>query len=294
MVYSHDDVPLWDSGTAGQRGDHLTLRDDGSLALFTGAGVPVWQAAGDLGSGAGCSRSLVAAGDMNSLPDTLATGALAQAQHPDLIATLGDHVYPAATLADLQARYAPTPWGQMRALDHPVPGHHEYQVPGAAGYFAFFGVADHYAYDIGCGWRGYALNSLGDVASQAQWLSADLAANPGVPVVATWSDPPFSTGTEHGGEPAMQPFVDALAGRTAIVLSGHEHDYERFAPVDGVRPFVVRTGGSASYLFGQPKPGSQSRITGVPGVLVLSPGDAGIYSWAFKDTRGAVLDSGTG
>jgi hypothetical protein len=239
-----------------------------------------------------CSRVIAAAGDMNNLKAAKATGTLARSQSPDMVATLGDHVYPVATAAALHQVYDPTPWGQLKPLDHPVPGHHEYRDPHAQGYFDYFGKPSYYAYDIGCGWRGYALNSLADVAKQARWLRSDLAAHPGVAVLATWSDPRWSSGVEHGSQPAMQPFVDALAGRVAVVLNGHEHNYERFAPAGGLRQFVAGTGGSATYKFGTAERGSQVRITGVPGVLVLTVGYGGSYTWAFKDVKGTVKDSG--
>lgn len=239
-----------------------------------------------------CRKVIAAAGDMNHLTEAKQTGALAQAQNPNMVTTLGDHYYPAATLAAFRNVYDKTPWGQLKPRDHPIPGHHEYDDPGAKGYFTYFGKPAYYAYDIGCGWRGYALNSLIDVPTQAAWLRRDLAAHPGVEVVATWSDPRFSSGTHHGNEPAMQPFFDALAGRKGVVLSGHEHNYERFAPKGQLREFVVGTAGTASYPFGTPQPGSQVRITGVPGVLVLVVQSGGRYSWKFKDRSGTAKDSG--
>ena len=240
------------------------------------------------------SRTLVAAGDMNSGAETDATGRLAQRQQPDLVATLGDHQYPVATLDALQNGYATTAWDGLRAKDHPVPGHHEYDDPGAKGYFAFFGKPAWYAYDIGLGWRGYALNSLVPLANQLAWLRSDLAAHRGASVVATWADPRWSSGVRHGNDPTVQPLLDAFAGHSGVVLNGHEHNYERFAPVAGLRQFVVGTGGSSSHPFGAPVAGSQFRLTGVPGVLVLRLLSAGHYTWRFLDVAGAARDSGSG
>jgi hypothetical protein len=277
-------LPRWSFGRTG-----LVLL---AVILGTSCSLSAERASSSVANPAKCSRVIAAAGDMNNVKQAKATGALAQAQAPDMVATLGDHVYPVATASRLRRVYDPMPWGQMKGIDHPVPGHHEYRDPHAQGYFDYFGKPSYYAYDIGCGWRGYALNSLADVAKQARWLRADLAAHPGVAVMATWSDPRFSSGTEHGGEPAMQPFVDALAGRTGVVLNGHEHNFERFAPAGGFRQFVAGTGGSATYKFGTPQSGSQARITGVPGVLVLTLAYGGSYTWAFKDVQGRVKDSG--
>ena len=239
------------------------------------------------------ARVLVAAGDMNRLAETRLTGAVATRAHPDLVLTLGDQQYPAGSLADYRRMYDTTPWGRLKHRTRPVPGHHEYDTPGARGYFGYFGVQPYYAYDIGLGWRGYALNSFLDVAQQARWLRADLSRHPQAAVVATWSDPLSSSGTRHGGEPRMRPLWAALAGHRGLVLSGHEHNYERFAPRDRLRAFVVGTGGRANYPFGRPVAGSQRRITDTPGVLVLRLRSGGGYGWAFTDTANRVLDSGS-
>jgi hypothetical protein len=250
--------------------------------------------AGPAVAAAACTKKLVAAGDMNHRPDTRATGALARSQHPDLVATLGDQQYPDGSLTDYRRRYDQTPWGRLKPITRPVPGHHEYETPGAAGYYAYFGRPKYYGYDIGCGWRGYAMNSLIDIAPQATWLRRDLAAHPGVEVVVSFSDPRYSSGTKHGSERRMQPFWDAVAGRKGLVLNGHEHHYERFAPRGSLREIVAGTGGGASYPFGPPIAGSVKRITGHPGVLVLSLHSGGAYGWRFVTPAGTVLDRGSG
>jgi len=247
-----------------------------------------------------CVGKVVAGGDMNNLTYAQATGAQAVAQHPDIVATLGDQQYPTGSLADYRAKYDHTGWGTLKPLTRPVPGHHEYDTPGAAGYYAYFDVPPYYAYDAGCGWRGYALNSLltgSDFTAQLDWLNADLAANAEAPVLVTFSDPRYTSGTEHGPSLAMAPIWAALAGRTGVVANGHEHNYERFAPLNGIREFVAGTGGGATYPFGPPAAGSEARITGVPGILVLTlsspgPGTPSPYTWAFLDRFGTVQDAG--
>lgn len=238
------------------------------------------------------ARVLVAAGDLNHRPDAIATGRRAVAHRPDLVATVGDQQYPDGSLEDYRAKYGTTPWASLKQITRPVPGHHEYDTPRAAGYFAYFGVPSHYAYAIGAGWRGYALNSHVDVAEQAAWLRRDLARHPGADVVAAWSDPLRSSGTKHGGDRRMQAFWDALAGRRGIVLNGHEHHYERFARRDGLRQFVVGTGGSATYPFGPPVAGSEVRIDHVPGILVLRLERGGGSRWRFEDSTGRTRDEG--
>lgn len=272
-----------------------TLATAGCAATTAASAAPSGNTHLNASSAATCAVSVVAAGDMNQLSDTQATGRLAQAQHPDVVATLGDQQYPAGSLADYRRAYGSTDWGQLKSRTRPVPGNHEYRTPGASGYFTYFGGPPrYYGYDLGCGWRGYALNSEVDVASQARWLKQDLAAHPGVEVLAYWHRPRYSSGVEHGPDPAMQPFWDALASRHGVVLNGHEHNYERFAPRGGMQEFVVGTGGSASYPFRSPlTPGSAKAIPHTPGVLTLSL-SPGAYTWRFLATGGSVRDSGRG
>lgn len=228
---------------------------------------------------------------MNNLSATNATGKVAAAQRPDFVLTLGDEQYPAGAPADFRSKYDKTPWGALKPSTKPAPGNHEYKTPRAAGYFDYFRIPAYYAYDLGCGWRGYALNSEVAVSTQASWLRGDLAAHPASKVLAYWHRPRYSSGTHHGSEVAMQPLWDALTGRRAVVLNGHEHNYERVR-ASGVRQFVVGTGGSASYGFGRPVTGSEFRLTGVPGVLRLVLG--GGYDWKFLDRRSRNGGEGSG
>lgn len=241
-----------------------------------------------------CRTVLVAAGDIvNDVPIAERTGRLALAQHPNHVLVLGDNQYGVGSLAQYRSEYDRTAWGQLRRITKPVPGNHEYRTPGAAGYFAYFdNPKPYYAFPAGCGWRAYALNSEIDLSKQAQWLRSDLAAHPDAPVVAYWHRPRWSSGVEHGSDADLQPLWDALAGRTGVVLNGHDHDYERFAPVGRLREFVVGTGGSSTYHFGPPAPGSERRISNTPGVLrlVLQPGSH--YSWVFLSIAGPRLDEG--
>ena len=245
--------------------------------------------------GTSCDTVAVAAGDIvNDVAVADRTGRLANAQHPDLVLVLGDNQYDTGALADYREEYDRTAWGALRPITNPVPGNHEYRTPGAAGYFAYFdGPPRYYAYEAGCGWRGYALDSEAGIAEQIEWLRRDLAAHLDAPVLLSWHRPLSSSGTEHGGDPTVQPFWDALAGRQGVVLNGHEHNYERFAPVGGVREFVVGTGGSSTYPFGAVAPGSQERLSNTPGVLRLDLHPGG-YRWSFLTTAGAVADSGSG
>lgn len=244
----------------------------------------------------GCRSSVVAAGDIvNDVDIAIQTGRLAAEQQPDLVLLLGDNQYPDGSLARYRSQYDRTTWGRLKPITKPVPGNHEYRTPDAAGYFTYFNHPPaYYAYDAGCGWRGYALNSEIDLSPQLAWLRRDLAAHPGAAVLASWHKPRWSSGAEHGSNTDMQPLWTALSGRSGVVLNGHEHNYERFAQVDGFREFVVGTGGSSQYPFGSTVPGSERRISRTPGVLRLDLQPHGVYRWTFIDTASTSLDTGLG
>lgn len=240
-----------------------------------------------------CGTVVVAVGDLvNDVASADRTGRLAIRQDPALVLLLGDIQYPNGSASAFAKGYADTAWTKLRDVIKPTPGNHEYLTPGAAGYYEYFGNPDpYYAFDAGCGWRGYSLNSEIPLGPQTKWLEEDLAAHPDAPVIAYWHRPRYSSGSEHGSNRAMQPLWDALDGHVGIVLGGHEHTYERFAPVNGLRQFVVGTGGNAFYAFGSTVRGSEKRLTGSSGVLRLTLRDTG-YDWAFLDTDDRTLDAG--
>lgn len=240
-----------------------------------------------------CRTVVVAAGDIvNDVAVADRTGQVAAAQQPAHVLVLGDNQYESGSAQEYQTQYDRTAWGRLREITRPVPGNHEYRTRGAAGYFGYFaGVPAYYAYDAGCGWRGYALNSEVDLEEQVAWLRSDLAAHPDAPVLASWHTPRWSSGARHGDEEDLQPFWSALAPRAGVVLNGHEHSYERFAPVGQVRQFVAGTGGTSDYPFGPAAPGSERRIPDTPGVLRVELEPDG-YRWAFLDVAGAVRDDG--
>jgi len=259
----------------------------------------------------GDTALLVAAGDIASCGSDgdERTAALLDSL-AGIVITTGDNAYPNGALDDYEQCYAPS-WGRHRDRTRPVPGNHEYQTADAAGYFDYFGAAagargaGYYGFDLGA-WRVVGLNSEIDMdASSAQmaWLLADLAANPRRCVLAYWHRPRFSSGSQHGSSTRSQEVWQALYQAGAdVVLVGHEHNYERFAPqtaegaldtVHGIRQFVVGTGGADSYGFGTPLPNSEVRQAGTAGVLALRllP-DA--YEWRFVPVAGATFtDAGS-
>ena len=193
------------------------------------------------------------------------------------------------TLDGFSGAYDPT-WGQFKAITKPVPGNHEYQTPGATGYYSYYGAAagdptkGYYSYDLGT-WHMIALNSncgaiggCGAGSPQGQWLQADLACAP-VCTLAYWHQPRFSSG-EHGNEPVYDTFwQDLYKAGADVVLNGHDHDYERFAPQDpsahadasrGIREFVVGTGGKSHYNFPKAPPTARWRNADTFGIMRMT------------------------
>ena len=197
----------------------------------------------------------------------------------------------------------------------PSPGNHEYETPGASGYFNYFGAAagdpeeGYYSYDLGS-WHVISLNSNcssvpGGCAAgspQEQWLKADLAAHSNTCTLAYWHHPRFSSGV-HGDDTSVAPFWDALylAGAD-VVLNGHDHDYERFAPqnpsgqadpAQGIREFVVGTGGAELRNFSRIKPNSEAQVEQKNGVIKMTLRPDG-YDWQFLTASAGMAESGTG
>ncbi len=223
--------------------------------------------------------------------------------------TAGDNAYPDGTTSNFTTYYDPT-WGRHKARTWPSPGNHDYHVSGAADYFTYFGSrapGPYYAYTLGA-WRIYSLDSEIDVSAtspQITWLQADLASHPTACVLAYWHKPRWSSGTNHGSNTSMQALWNALyAANADVIVNGHEHNYERFAPQNpsgqldttrGIREFVVGTGGSSLYNdFSSPLPNSQVRNGTSYGVIKLTL-HATSYNWQFIPVAGSTFtDSGSG
>ena len=225
---------------------------------------------------------------------------------------LGDNQYENGTLAKYQASYDPT-WGRLNAIVRPVPGNHEYLTAGAAGYFSYFGAAagdpakGYFSYDLD-GWHLIALNSncaavggCGAGTPQTQWLAADLAAHPGTCTLAYWHHPRFSSGP-HGNDATSDAFWQALYSAGAdVILNGHDHIYERFAPqspagaadpLQGIRQFTVGTGGKNLTSIQVVRANSEVRNASAFGVLEMTLHSNG-YTWRFLSASGGtVLDKG--
>ncbi len=268
--------------------------------------VPYAGAAGD--------PVLVGAGDIATC-STSAGSATAKlvAAISGTVFTAGDNAYEIGSPEQYQTCYGPT-WGAFKSRTRPSSGNHEYLTAAASGYFGYFGSAagtpgkGYYAYNLGA-WRIYVLNSncaavggCGTTSPQTRWLKADLARYPRRCVLAYWHHPLFSSGY-HGNQSSVRAFWDALyVAHADVVINGHDHDYERFArqkpdgtaSTNGLREFVVGTGGKELRAFAAGKRNSTVRNASTFGVLKLTLHSTS-YDWRFVPQAGKTFtDSGSG
>lgn len=230
------------------------------------------------------------------------------------ILTLGDNQYEAGSLSEFRNSYAPS-WGRVKARTHPSIGNHEYNTANGLpeGYFDYFGSAagerfkGYYSFNIG-GWNLIALNSNCDAVGgcqlgsvQTQWLRQQLRNSAGPCSLVYFHHPLFSSGDYH--TVSMRSFWQVMYEESAdVVLNGHEHFYERFAPQDpdgntdpsrGLRQFTVGTGGKGFTEIRRVERNSEVRVRQF-GVLELELRTAS-YGWRFLPEQGAPIpDSGTG
>jgi hypothetical protein len=282
-----------------------TPTEGGSLALPSELPRLPVPTAGPSGAAPPEPQVLLAVGDIADC-DEQADDAVAQlaSRLPGTIALLGDTVYESGSPPEYRACFDPS-WGPMRSRIRPAVGNHEYHLDEASGYFGYFGEAageagkGWYSYDLGA-WHVVVLNSNcgPDVecwagSEQYAWLESDLAAFDGDCLLAYWHHPRWSSG-RHGSSDWVGPFWDAVREAGAdIVLSGHDHTYERLR-VDGVRQFVVGTGGKSHYPFEEePLPGTEVRDASTYGLLWLALGER-TYQWEFVGLGDSgFTDSGT-
>jgi 3',5'-cyclic AMP phosphodiesterase CpdA len=254
----------------------------------------------------------VGAGDVArcGTPDSERTARLLD-QIPGIVFSLGDHAYPKGTARDFSSCYGPT-WGRHKSRTRPVPGNHEYMTAGASAYLDYFGRPKNYSFTLG-DWHIVALDSNCQLAENGgscgltsptmTWLQTDLAANPAKCTLVFFHHPRWSSGSEHGNTTRMAAAWKIMykAG-VDVVLSGHAHSYERFAPLapdgtidwaKGIRSFVVGTGGSGLTGFKAPISGSQVRNGSTYGVLKLTL-KASAFDWEFVPVAGETFtDTGT-
>ncbi|MDI3341718.1 MAG: metallophosphoesterase [Sphaerobacter sp.] len=266
-------------------------------SLVTAPGAPVLVGAGDT---ADCGE-----------PHDEASAALLDGI-AGTVFTTGDNAYQDGSAAEFAECYGPS-WGRHRDRTRPAPGNHDYRTRDGAAYYDYFGAAagdpgkGYYSYDLGT-WHIVVINSnCGDVgcdegSAQEQWLRADLAQHPATCTLAYWHHPRFSSG-KHGSQSKMQAIWEALYDAGAdVVLTGHDHNYQRFAPLNargevdpeqGIRQFVVGTGGKNLYQIDEPLATTEVYNDDTFGVLRLTLHERS-YDWEFIPVAGGTFsDSGS-
>jgi hypothetical protein len=268
-----------------------------------------------------------------------ATSDLIASSNPDAVLLLGDNQYECGELAAFQASYDPS-WGRFKAVTHPSVGNHEYVTSatdakchssstGAPGYYQYFGQASspldsnctvncrgYYSFDVGA-WHVISLNvqcsrvgGCGVNSAEDLWLKNDLLSHPNACTLAYWHQPVFSSGGRASAN-AVQFWNDLYRAGADVVLTGHDHIYERFAPQgiaggvnsaptdtkNGVREFIAGTGGADHTSITSVAPNSELRNTTSFGVLKLNL-LATSYEWQFlpdaQSGNGKFTDTGSG
>jgi hypothetical protein len=216
---------------------------------------------------------------------------------PTKVLTLGDNQYEHGELANFEKYYHPD-WGRVRAITMPTPGNHD---PPSSGYGPYFGKPPNYSFDLGA-WHLIALDST-NITAATSFLESDLAQYAGRRcILGYWHHPRFSSDATHGNNAAIGPLWTRLAAAGAdVILSGHAHTYERFAPQTptaqasptGIRQFIVGTGGKGLHGFGTIRANSEVRLGGLHGVLRMTL-HLRSYEWRFQGEDGRTYDSGSG
>jgi Calcineurin-like phosphoesterase len=282
----------------------------GALATASsGASDPVIYAAGDIACAPGDPVTSTTCHEMKT-SDIIVNGGATRAL------ALGDLQYNSASLSNLRNSYDKS-WGRVKSITSPVLGNHESTGNGYFDYFYGSGVNNgpygqrgkgYYSFNIGS-WHLIGLNSncsrvpCNSGSAQELWLRADLAANSKFCTLAFWHHPRFSSGHDGDGTFMQDIWKDLNNSKADVVLVGHSHNYERFAPMDakgkldrsgGIREFVVGTGGAFPTGISSPKPNSEVRQNTTFGALKLTLHSSG-YDWKFVPEAGKTFtDSGTG
>ena len=232
------------------------------------------------------------------------TARLTRRLDPKRVLALGDLQYSGGTAAEFRNSYAKS-WGSLKSITQPLPGNHEYESEGAAGYYAYFDqkAPGYYAWNAGT-WRIYNLNSNCDkidCEAEEAWLRKDLDDHPHACTIVAMHHPRWSSGLEHGSNPSVGRFWRiAYNHRVDVALAGHDHDYERVRADEpgrqgrahrGIQSFVSGAGGKSLYHLGAREKGSQIFTARAPGVLVMRLAEGGC-TWKFRTVDGRVPDSG--
>jgi 3',5'-cyclic AMP phosphodiesterase CpdA len=248
-------------------------------------------------TGSDSGQVLLAAGDIAACTSGSVLTARILDSIPGDIIVPGDAAYLRADEPDPYTTCYARTWGRHKPRTRPVPGNHDAEPGMLELYFAYFGTAagpapgGYYTFELG-DWRVLALNSniaMDRDSEQGRWIAQTLAANSRRCTLAFMHHPRFSSGPHRRNTVVESAFELLHRGGVDVLVSAHDHIYERFAPMrangarddlDGVRQFVVGTGGNGLYRIRAIQRHSQRRQNRVYGVLKLTlrPSD---YSWDF-------------
>ena len=250
---------------------------------------------------------------INVFGDTGWCGSPVMAQLATLLGNLGgeillagDLAYDQGTLDEFRRCFDPS-FGRFRSRSWAAPGNHDYMTPGAAGYFTYFGEragpdrTGHYALRL-AGWHVLMLNSNVPVARgsvQYEWVRRELTSSPARCTLAVWHHP-FDSSGPNGPNAHLRDLWELLYDNNAdVVVSGHDHLYERMAPMNagmqsdptrGIRQFISGGGGAPPYQRARAAPRSEVMIS-THGLLRLKL-DSALYEWEYLAPNGNVLDRG--
>lgn len=237
-------------------------------------------------------------------------------QKPDALLVVGDLCHTPS--ANCFNNYYASSYGRLKSITHPTTGNHEYLASGASYYFDYFNGAGaqtgpagdrskgYYSFDVGS-WHIIALNSQCSQAGgcnsgnpQYVWLQNDLSNHKNKCTLAFYHIPVFSSGGRANNN-MSQIFSLLYNNNVEIVLNGHDHIYERFAPMSpgggldnarGIRQFIVGTGGANHTSIANVAANSQVRNADSFGGLKFTLHDNS-YDWQFIPATGNFTDSGT-
>jgi hypothetical protein len=258
----------------------------------------------------GPPATLVGTGDIGlcGSPAVAATAELVD-RVAGVVFTTGDHAYPNGSAQNFRDCYEPH-WGRHRARTRPTPGNHDYEFGAGAAYYAFFGEnagpsgLGYYSYTAGP-WRVIAVNSeiaVGPGSTQLLWLRSELAASQARCTMVYWHKPLFSSGPNGPNRGLREIWRTLYEFDADLVVNGHDHLYERFAPQDpdgrldpqrGIRQITVGTGGGN--LYTPITSAANTEAIGLAHGVVRLTLSAGNYQWEFIPIPGASYsDSGIG
>ncbi len=281
-------------------------------ASGTPSGDPVIAAAGDIACDPTSTNFNGGLGDATHCQEK-ATSDLLVGRQLTAVLALGDTQYDSGTLEQYQASYDPT-WGRVKSITLPDPGNHEYRTAGATGYYDYFGSAagdptkGYYSVDVGT-WHIIALNGECDQiggcnsgSPEDQWLQSDLASHSNMCTLAMLHEPEYDSGPNASTTTYLTFWQDLYNAGADVILDGHSHLYERFAPQSpsgaldtayGITQFTVGTGGDSLDHFHTIRPNSLARNDTDFGVLLLTLHPTS-YDWQFVPIAGGTYsDSGT-